>query len=93
MLIFLCVPLFINSILFLKYVKESPKYLAKKKKFIEAKTILHEIATINKRPPFISKLEGEMDDFSSPLRKKKITSEKNKFELLSENYNFIDLLR
>jgi len=41
---------------------ETPRYLVSKKKFQEAKYVLKKISATNRRPPFMFKLNGEIDN-------------------------------
>eukprot|EP01016_Furgasonia_blochmanni_P009277 TRINITY_DN1383_c0_g1_i15.p1 TRINITY_DN1383_c0_g1~~TRINITY_DN1383_c0_g1_i15.p1 ORF type:complete len:392 (-),score=26.03 TRINITY_DN1383_c0_g1_i15:97-1272(-) len=55
------IPFLLSLILIKKYLYETPRYLTSKKRFMEARLILNNIALFNGKITFKSKLEGEGD--------------------------------
>ena len=58
-------PFVVCTIFVIFFMDETPRYLASKQKFEEAKYVLAKISRTNRRPPFKFKLNGEVTDDNS----------------------------
>ena len=79
-------------------ILETPRWLASKNRYEDAKQILNKISQINLRPRFNYKLEGEMDQSNQEephLTTGRSLTSKDLDALLSteQNYNYFDLFR